>query len=304
MRGLFMEAFNKEQTIAEIKLAFKRLKMSHIVSLMDKYGLPSVLKVGSFHEIYLPKRLDNASMHQLAALNASLQSQYLIGGTLDEKYGLQKEEDKFKLFISHSAEQEEEALALKEQFAYGGIDSFVAGDDIEANTEFMVEIVTQLEAMDGLLSLVTDHSVESPTCNQEVGFALGAGKPVISVMSGQVPQGLVGAMQAIERKEGAADKDVALDVIDALMKMPQWGSRLTNLFVRRLVSYESPADSFKIIGFCRKALAFSNSLTAGQIFELRKAARENDQIARFASGRGPELIESLCVDFESKLAVG
>lgn len=299
-----MNAFNKEQTIAEIKLAFKRLKMSHIVSLMDKYGLPSVLKVGSFHDIYLPKRLEAASMHQLAALNAALQSQYLVGGALDEKYGLPSEEEIFKLFISHAVSQEEEALALKEQFAYGGIDCFVAGEDIAANTEWLVEIVTELEAMDGLLSLITDRSIESVTCNQEVGFALGAGKPVVSVMNEQAPLGLIGAMQAVERKEGMSDKDVALEVIDALMKLPLWGPRLTNLFVRRLVSYESPSDSFKVIGFCRKALAFSNHLTAGQIFELRKAARENDQIARFASGRGPELIESLCVDFETKLAVG
>lgn len=299
-----MGEFNKEQTISEIKLAFKRLKLSHIVSLLDKYGVPQVLKVGSFHDIYLPKRLSEASQHQLAALNAALQSQYLIGGALDEKYGTQSEEDSFKLFISHSVDQEEEAAGLKEQFAYGGIECFVAGEDIAANTAWLVEIITELEGMDGLLSLVTDRSIESVTCNQEVGFALGAGKPVVSVMSEQAPQGLIGAMQAVERKEGMSDKDVALEVIGALMNLPQWGPRLTNLFVRRLVSYESPNDSFKVIGFCRKALALSKDLSAGQIFELRKAARENDQIARFASGRGPELIEDLCVDFETRLAVG
>lgn len=299
-----MNGFNRSQVICDVKLAFRRIKVSHIVQLMDKYGLPDVTKVGSFQDIYLPKRLDAASDHQLAALNANLKARYDVGGFMDEKYGLVNEEDIFRLFLSHSNSQADEAALLKEQFAYGGIDCFVSGEDIPTSAEWLVEIVTQLEHVDGLISITSDQSVGSATCNQEVGFALGRGIPVISVMAGQAPQGLVGAMQAIERKEGCSEKDVALEVIGALMNLPNCGPRLTTLLVNRLVRYNTPNDSFKVIGFCRKALSYSSYLTAGQIYELRKAAIENEQIARFASGRGPELIESLCIDFEQRIAVG
>lgn len=295
-----MDAFNKEQSVCDIKLGLRRIRVTHILELLEKCGVPPIPKVGSFHDVYLQKRLDAASVHQLAALSAIIKSKYSEGSFLLEKYSLFQDSDQLRVFISHSAHQEEEAQALKEQLEYGGVECFVAGEDIATASEWLVEIVTQLEHMDVLITLVSENSVVSPTCNQEVGFALGAGKPVLSVMDQLPPAGLIGSMQAIERKEGDLVKDVALEVISALMRLPHLGPQLTSILVRQLVAYDQPRDSFKVIGFCRKALATSPYLLAGQIFELRRAAQENAEIARFASGRGPELIESLCQEFEEK----
>jgi len=299
-----MDAFDKQQTINDMKLIMRRLRIGHSLELMDKCALPAIPKVGKFHDVYLQARLEAANAHQLAALGAILKSKYGHGSALSEKYALLTAKDQFRIFISHSCEQADEAQELKEQFEYGGISCFVASDDIATASEWLVEIVTQLEHMDALITLVTDQSVQSATCNQEVGFALGAGKPVLSVMSQVPPQGLIGSLQAIERKQDAAPKDVALEAIGALMKSPTMGPKLTSLLVRQLVGYDEPDNSFKIIGFCRKALQQSSHLMAGQIYELRKAARENAEIARFASGRGPELIETLCNEFETKTATG
>ncbi len=298
-----MDAFDKDLAIDDIQFGLNQLGIANVLQLMDKYGLPKVLKSGSFYESYVPKRLDLASPHQLGALTSYIKAHTKAGASLDEMASRLRDDNVFGLFISHSQSQEAEALALKEQFALGGVDCFVASDDIETSTEWLVEIVDQLEQMDGLMSLTTQQSILSATCNQEIGFALGAGKPVVSVMVGEAPQGLVGSTQAISWKDRFSEKDVALFVVEALMKFPQCSEKLTSLLVRQLVSYDQPYESFKVIGFCRKALTFSDCLTAGQIFELRKAVIENEQIARFASGRGPELIESLCVDFEKRAAV-
>ncbi len=295
-----MDAFDKQQTINDMKLTMRRLRISYSLELMDKCGLPQVPKVGKFHDIYLQGRLEAANLHQLAALSAILKAKYDHGSALSEKYALLNDKDQFRVFISHSCEQANEAQELKEQLEYGGIDCFVASDDIATASEWLVEIVTQLEHMDALITLVTDQSVQSATCNQEVGFALGAGKPVLSVMDQVPPKGLIGSLQAIERKEESMPKDVALEVIGALMKYPVMGPQLTSLLVHKLVGYDEPDNSFKVIGFCRKALQQSSHLMAGQIYELRKAARENAEIARFASGRGPELIETLCQELEAK----
>ncbi len=298
--GRGVAPFNRSQIIADIQLLMRRLRVSHCLSLLSKYGLPETRKIGKFHEEYLPGRLIAGSDHQLAALNSVLKTKYDNGSALLDKYSNLNDKDQFRLFISHSGTSKHQATLLKEELALGGLSCFVAGDDIASASEWLVEIVTQLEHMDGLVSLLNDQSVVSPTCNQEVGFALGAGVPVISVMKSVPPQGLVGQMQAIEWGEGESLKSVALDVIGWLMSLPDCGPRLTDCLVRQIVTASSPGQSFRIIGFCRKALKSSPYLMAGQIYELRKAARENAEIARFASGRGPELISALCDEFEEK----
>lgn len=300
--GRDLTVFSKEQTICDIKLILSRIRVTHCLGLLDKSGLSPVRKFGKFYEDYLPRRLGAANVHQLAGLKATLMTKYDQGSYLAGKFSQSNDHEQFRIFISHSTEQAEDALELKDQLEFGGFECFVASDDIATASEWLVEIITQLEHMDALITLVSDHSIESPTCNQEVGFALGAGKPVLSVMDGVPPGGLIGSMQAIERKEGSLPKDVAIEAISALMRLPNIGPQLSSIMVRQLIGYNDPKDSFKVIGFCRKALLASPFLTAGQIFELRKAARENLEIARFASGRGPELIETLCEHLEVKIA--
>lgn len=299
--GRDLAAFDREQVIGEVKLSLKRLRVTHALYLLNQYGLPAVRKIGKFFEDYLPRRLNAASDHQLAALHGTLAMKYARGSFLAEKYAYLNEQDQFRIFISHSATQADKAQDLKDYLEYGGFDCFVAGDDIATAAEWLIEIVSQLEHMDALITLVSDQSNDSPTCNQEVGFALGAGKPVLSVMGDVPPQGLIGSMQAIEWPEETGAKEVSLAAVEALMQQPHVGPKLTNILVKQLVGYDEPQDSFKVIGFCRKALQSSTYLQAWQIFEMKKAARENPEIARFASGRGPELIETLCVDLESKI---
>ena len=296
--GQDLAAFDREQVIADVKLSLRRLRVTHALYLLNQYGLPATRKIGKFFEDYLPRRLSAASDHQLAALNGTLSMKYAQGSFLAEKYGYLNDQDQFRIFISHSVADADKAQELKDHLEFGGFDCFVASDDIATASEWLIEIVSQLEHMDALITLVSDKGNESPACNQEVGFALGAGKPVLSVMGEVPPQGLIGSMQAIDWDDEHGAKDVALSAVEALMQQPHVGPKLTNVLVKQLVGYDEPNDSFKVIGFCRKALQSSSYLQAWQIYELKKAARENAEIARFASGRGPELIETLAQELE------
>lgn len=298
--GRDVAAFNRQDAITDIKLVLRRLRVTHCLALLTKYGLPETRKIGQFHEDYLPARLSAASDHQLAALTANLKANYAKGSALSDKYCSLLDQTQLRLFISHAPLGRREAQSLKLQLALAGLTAFTSGEDVITNQEWLVETVAQLEHMDGLLNLVTDQSLTSPAANQEVGFALGAGVPVLNIIKELPPQGLAGSMQMIEWGEEARTKSVALDVIGWMMDQPALGPKLTDLLVRQIVSSGEATDAYRIIGFCRHALKRSKHLLAGQIFELRQAARDNPEIARFASGRGPEMILTLCDEWEDQ----
>ena len=300
-----MGDFDIEVAIIEIKQLFKRLVVGEIIELMDRSGVPDAPKVGNFRVDYLAKRLGKANVHQLASLSGVLKTrlgdrELLKSSVTPISYRVGQT---FQIFVSHSNAQADAACDLRENLAFGGIDCFVARGDDQLEMDRLEAVVTNLDAADVLLSLVSDCAVKSAICNQEIGFALGREIPVISLGDDLVLPGLAKPLEVIDRCAFDTEKNVALKVIDSMLQYPQLGPKLTDTLVDTLVSCSSPSDSFKIIGFCRKALAFSSYMTAGQLYELRRAARENDQIARFASGRGPELIESMCIKFEERIAL-
>ncbi len=299
-----MSEFNAKHTAFEIKQLFARLMVEEIIDMMDRSGLPKSAKKGCFRDDYLPSRLATANAHQLASLKAILKTR--LGNQeaqgLPQLNGLQSH-IKFNVFISHGVEDGEFAADLKQNLEFGGINCFAGFADGELDAKMLEAIITGLDNADVLVSLNSEDSSGSAICNQEIGFALGKELPVISLNLGASLQGLLSPLPSLDSCSFDTDKNIALKIIDQMLQYPQIGPKLTDVLVERLVTCASPVDSFRIIGFCRKALAFSKDMTASQLYELRKAARENDQIARFASGRGPELIESMCCSFEERLAL-
>ena len=58
---------------------------------------------------------------------------------------------------------------------------FVAHVDIHPTKEWQDEIESALSSMDGFVALLTDKFHESDWTDQEVGFALARGVPIIAV---------------------------------------------------------------------------------------------------------------------------
>jgi hypothetical protein len=112
-----------------------------------------------------------------------------------------------RLFISHKDRHKAKANALASALEGYGISSFVAHDTIEPTREWRKEIMRGLETMEAMLVFLTDDFHESPFTNQEVGYALGANKPIISLkLERRDPPGFIGHEQALR---GAIDDPVA-----------------------------------------------------------------------------------------------
>jgi hypothetical protein len=103
----------------------------------------------------------------------------------------------FRLFVSHSSVQKTWALRLKEVSLPHYIDCFVAHEDIEPTTEWRIEIERALRTMDAMVAMVTQDFKSSAWTHQEVGFALGRGIPIFSVMHNATPLGFLGKDQGL-----------------------------------------------------------------------------------------------------------
>ncbi|SCY78276.1 toll/interleukin-1 receptor domain-containing protein [Microvirga guangxiensis] len=103
-----------------------------------------------------------------------------------------------RLFISHRDEYKRVATDLADALEIYGIGSFVAHDTIEPTREWRREIMNGLETMEVMLVFLTDNFSESIWTNQEVGFALGKGVPIISLkLEKKDPPGFISHEQAL-----------------------------------------------------------------------------------------------------------
>lgn len=123
----------------------------------------------------------------------------------------------FRLFISHISKDKLKATRLKECLAPYGISGFVAHEDIFPTLEWQLEIERGLWTMDGFIAVHTPGFSQSFWCQQEVGFALGSGKKIISFKMGEDPTGFISKQQALARRDRSAE-DIAKE-IDGLLAM-------------------------------------------------------------------------------------
>lgn len=115
-----------------------------------------------------------------------------------ERTGLWKT-NSLRIFLSHRDRNKGVAHELAEALAPFGVSSFVAHDAIKPMREWEKEILNALMTMEVMVVLLTDDFHESEWTNQEIGFALGKGIPIICVKVGTVdPCGFIGSKQALK----------------------------------------------------------------------------------------------------------
>jgi hypothetical protein len=104
-----------------------------------------------------------------------------------------------RAFMSHRDTHKTKARDLADALSKYGVCAFVAHDTIEPMTTWQHEIEKGLETMEVMLALVTDDFHDSVWTNQEVGYALGKGIPVIPVkLEHTDPDGFIGSKQALK----------------------------------------------------------------------------------------------------------
>lgn len=221
---------------------------------------------GSQYE-YVLYVLKNEPSEKLRALD-----RYLSGETSadDEPW----EEGRFSLFISHVAKHKRTARDLKDAIALYGVDGFVAHEDVKPGAGWQRVIEAALHSCNALTALLHEEFKESHWCDQEVGFALGRGIPVVPVKIDIDPYGFLGSVQAISPGMRTM-ADVARDLVEIYLEDKRTSETFTEVIVRRLIE----AQSFDQANHLAKLLSQqSKQVTPSQMKRLRQAQKENGQI--------------------------
>lgn len=172
----------------------------------------------------------------------------------------------FRLFLSHKAEVKREAAALKSSLGYYGVSAFVAHEDIHPTKEWQDEIENALATMDGFVALMTSGFHDSPWTDQEVGYALARGVPIIAVRLERDPYGFLGKFQALTSNWESAPEGIVKLLIKNDRMLSAYISAL-----RRCPSY----DTGNILS---RILPSIESVTEQQIDEMIDAFNKNAEL--------------------------
>ena len=126
------------------------------------------------------------------------------------------------IFLSHKDEIKDEVQKLKEGLERYGVNAFVAHSDIPAGTEWQNEILGALEDMDAFVPVLTKDFPDSPWTDQEVGYAIAKGVPIVPIRLGLDPYGFMGKFQALTCEW----KDAPKEIITALTLYPSFVNTL------------------------------------------------------------------------------
>ena len=175
-------------------------------------------------------------------------------------------ESGYRVFLSHKNEVKKEAAALKAEMKLFGISSFVAHEDITPTREWQDEIEAALETMDAFVALLTKDFHDSLWTDQEVGFAVARGIPIIGVKLGRDPYGFIAKFQGLRCKWDEAPTKIA----SLLIKHP----KMLDAFIGALPRCGSFADGLKLA----QMLPEIESLSLTQADEMASAHNRNSDL--------------------------
>lgn len=185
----------------------------------------------------------------------------------------------FRLFLSHKAEVAKQTGDLKERLGWFGVSGFVAHRDIRPTREWQDEIENALYSMEAFVALMTADFHDSDWTDQEVGFALARGVPVISVQLERPPYGFIGKFQALR----AGWDEAAEGIVKLLLRH----DRMFNAYIGALRTCPS-WDRGNVLS---RVLAGIESATEQQVDELIAAANENTEVRYSFGFRGNKQVQ-------------
>jgi hypothetical protein len=174
--------------------------------------------------------------------------------------------DAYRVFLCHKAEVKKKVAELKEQLEPFGISAFVAHQDIHPTKEWQEEIENALASMDAFFALLTEKFHESQWTDQEVGYALARGLPMIAVKLGRAPYGFIGKFQALT----CSWSDAPVSLVKLLIKHPR--------MLEAYISAVPKCESFGEGNVLSEVFPNIEELTEGQANGLAQAFNNNNQL--------------------------
>jgi hypothetical protein len=181
--------------------------------------------------------------------------------------------NQLRLFVTHLAKHKKQAASLQTTLTSFHICSFIAHKDIEPAKKWQDEIELALSTADALVALLTPGFHESKWTDQEIGFALGRGIPILTVRLGEDPYGFLGREQAIPgdvKMEKLADSIFKVFVKNKLTRKRMAESVVYGL--RSSHSYQEAKDNMTLV---EQVQYWDEFLTSA----IRAAIKENSQVS-------------------------
>lgn len=150
----------------------------------------------------------------------------------------------FKLFISHLSSFKNTTGQLQSALRKFGISAFVAHVDIEPTHEWLDEIEAGLHSMDALAAILMPGFKESNWTDQEVGFAVGRGVLVISIMRGLEPYGFISKYQGLNAN-GKTVSAVAKEIFRILVTSPKTRTRMLSCLTETTLQSKSESEALE-----------------------------------------------------------
>ncbi len=181
-----------------------------------------------------------------------------------------------KLFISHRDEQRANLALLATALKRYGIAAFLAHDAIIAGRDWRSELLGGLGSMDALLAYCSPGFADSDWTLQEVGFAFGKGVPVVSVLAGENPTGLLEQWQGI--RGGVNSAETARDMAESIFERLAAADAAKEPLSEGLASRLKFAGSFDAAAFITDKLVQVGRFSMRAADTIRIAQVANDQV--------------------------
>lgn len=200
------------------------------------------------------------------------------------------------VFLSHIHEHRHFAGEVKSGLARRGIDAFVAHDDIQPSQQWREVIKAALSTCHAFVAFLDVGFHESQWCDQEAGWALGRGIPIITVRH-----------RDVERRDGFLEEHqdlvlvgpkenewwVAEQILEVVVRDP----RTKAVGVRALAEAFVNSGSYETTRRLYSMLSSEESIEGDQLRRLQYAVQTNRQVYEAVFGQParpiPELVDEL-----------
>jgi hypothetical protein len=143
-----------------------------------------------------------------------------------------------------------------------------------------------------MLALVTPDFIGSEYCDQEVGYVMGRGLPILAAMKGATPHGFVGKWQGLPVKGGAT---AALELAETVFDTLAMHDRSKRAIVRSVIHRFATSRNFEEAKWnTGHLLDIPKELwTPQMVEEVEVAAQENLQLKErfWGTGNVPKAIK-------------
>ncbi|WP_238219513.1 toll/interleukin-1 receptor domain-containing protein [Tsukamurella pulmonis] len=185
-----------------------------------------------------------------------------------------KGNDPLFIFASHLTKYRKLVGNVGKELEMFGIELFVAHDSIEDDAEWREEIETGLRKCHAGVVFLHEGFKDSAWCDQEVGWMMGRGIPVLPLNFGATPYGFLGKLQANPMRTDDPTK-ICDKILTRLKKSSELAGPMASSLILGMRESQHFHETDEIWGHLREL-----SLDADQCSRLLEATKQNGQVSR------------------------